>query len=141
MRKGVKEGDRFDGYILKSKLGEGGMAEVFRAERKGVDGVAREVCIKRILPQLATEASIVEMFIDEARIASKLRHGNIVTVEDYGRHEGLPYMVMSWVNGVDANTLLKRLQTQQQLMPVDAALHIIGCVLRGLEYEIGRAHV
>lgn len=134
----MKEGDRFEGYLLKNKLGEGGMAEVFRAERVGEHGVVREVCIKRIRPSFATDSAFVEMFVDEARIASTLRHGNIVAVEDFGRHEGVPFMVMTWVNGVDAATLLRRLHAQQQSMPIDATLHLLNCVLRGLEYAHGK---
>ncbi len=130
----MKEGDRFEGYLLKNKLGEGGMAEVFRAERIAERGVTRDVCVKRILPALSADAAFVEMFIDEARIASTLRHGNIVAVEHFGRHEGVPFMVMTWVNGVDAARLLRHLRTQHLHVPVDAVLYIIDEVLRALEY-------
>lgn len=79
----METGDRIGRYVVKGKLASGGMAEVYRAAREGVLGVSREVCIKRMRRELGGP-EFVEMFRDEARIASQLRHPNVVGVEDFG---------------------------------------------------------
>jgi serine/threonine protein kinase len=130
----VREGDRFDHYLLKEKIASGGMAEVFRAERIGVMGVVREVCIKCVRPELCTDAEFVQMFIDEARLSTQLQHANIVAVDHFGQHEGSLFMCMEWVHGTDVAQLLKKLQVLRRAFPIDAAVFVVGEVLRALEY-------
>ena len=134
----MREGDRFDNYVLREKIAEGGMAEIFRAERVGVMNISREVCVKCIRPALCTDAEFVRMFIDEARISATLRHSNIVSIDHFGAHEGALFSVMEWVHGTDAAKLAKRLAAQGRAMPVDVALFIVGEVLKALEYAHGK---
>src|SRR5438552_2812990 len=94
-------GERFGNYLLDELLARGGMAEVYRAQRIGVAGFAREVCVKRILPHVATDPGFVAMFIDEARTSSLLAHPNIVRVEDFGEVDGQYFLVMEQVQGTD----------------------------------------
>ena len=68
----------FGKYLLQRKLAEGGMAEVFLARQRGMEASRSCVVIKRILPQLCRTTEFVEMFLDEARLAARLIHPNIV---------------------------------------------------------------
>ena len=78
------EAERFGKFLLTEKVGEGGMAEVFRARTAWVEGVAKEVCVKRILPPMADDQLLRDMFVQEARIAVSLSHANIVPVFEFG---------------------------------------------------------
>src|SRR6516164_5109160 len=75
----------FGRYRLLERLGQGGMAEVFKAKSFGVEGFEKVLVIKRILPELARSQEFVEMFIHEAKLAVRLSHANIVQVFDLGR--------------------------------------------------------
>lgn len=132
------EGARFKNYVLRERLDQGGMAEIYRASRVGSFDFSREVCIKRMLPRLSSETDFVSMFIDEARISSHLRHGNIVSVEDFGNEDGQLFICMEWVNGADLKRVIKRLSADGRKMPVDAALFVVGEVLKALEYAHGK---
>ena len=78
----------FGRYRLLERLGQGGMAEVFKAKSYGVEGFEKILVIKRILPQLARSQEFVEMFIHEAKLAVRLSHANIVQVFDLGKAPG-----------------------------------------------------
>ncbi len=132
------DGGTFGQYLLKERIAKGGMAEIFAAERVGARDFRREVCIKRILPNQSHDRAFVEMFIDEARICSRLRHSNIVSIDDFGEIDGQLFACMEWVNGVDASKVLRTLATQGQLFPVDAAFFLASEVLRALEYAHGK---
>ncbi len=134
----MREGDRFDNYVLREKIAEGGMAEIFRAERVGAMNISREVCVKCIRSALCTDAEFVRMFIDEARISATLRHSNIVSIDHFGSHDGALFSVMEWVHGTDASKVVKRLAAQGRAMPVDVALFIVAEVLKALEYAHGK---
>jgi len=130
----VESGDRFGSYVLREKIAQGGMAEIFYAERHGAMSFRRPVCIKRIRPALSADSNFVQMFIDEAHTTSKLRHSNIVAVEDFGAEDGQLFLCMEWIHGLDGSRLLREVDRSGTPMPVDAALHIIGEVLKALEY-------
>src|SRR5207249_2011911 len=72
----------FGRYELHEKIAMGGMAEVYRARTPERNGFSKEVCIKRILPQHCQDESFVRMFIDEATLAARLQHANIVQIFD-----------------------------------------------------------
>src|SRR3954452_15494698 len=74
-------------YLLFRKLGEGGMAEIFLAKQLGEKGFERNVVIKRMLAHLSHAPDFVDMFLDEAKIAAKLQHPNIVSINDFGQIE------------------------------------------------------
>ena len=132
------DGTTFGQYLLKERIAKGGMAEIFAAERVGARDFRREVCIKRILPNLGHDRAFVEMFIDEARICSRLRHSNIVAIDDFGEIDGQLYACMEWVNGVDASKVARALVGGGRLFPVDAAFFVAAEVLRALEYAHGK---
>ncbi len=112
------------------------MAEVLEAVAVGEGGFERRVAIKRILPDHATDPSFVRMFIDEARIASRLHHANVVGVLDFGIAEGIPFQILEFVDGVDAKTLAKQGHATGFPMPVEVALH----VCTEIAYALHHAH-
>jgi serine/threonine protein kinase len=96
-----------DPYFIERRLAAGGMAEVFVAKRKGPHGFEKRVALKRILPQFAIEPDFVHMFIDEARLAARLDHANIVQVFDFGQHAGTFFIAMELIDGSNVNQLLR----------------------------------
>ncbi|HMY20097.1 MAG TPA: protein kinase, partial [Polyangium sp.] len=90
---------RLGKYQIIRRLAFGGMAEVLLGRLSGTDGFARDVVIKRVLPQYASNDEFVSMFRDEARITSRLHHGNIVQVVEFGEENGLYYLVLEYVDG------------------------------------------
>ncbi len=119
-------------YQVSRLLGRGGMAEVYAGSYSGAAGFERPVCIKRILPHLASDPEFREMFVKEAKLAGTLCHSNLVQVFDcIEGDEGLT-LVMELVDGVDLSQLLKCL-SDEPLSPM-LAVHIMGQVLAGLAY-------
>ncbi len=87
-------------YKLITRAGEGGMAEVWRAEALGVAGFRKRVALKRIHGHLADVEAYRAMFVREACLAAELDHANIVQVFDLGEDASGLYLVMEWVEGV-----------------------------------------
>ena len=83
-------------YQILSQLGAGGMGEVYRARDPRLD---REVAIKLLPAIFATDADRLQRFEQEARATSALNHPNILTVYDFGSHNGNPYLVMELLEG------------------------------------------
>ena len=94
-------------YLIGEKLGEGGMAEVFRGTMTGAEGFARPVAIKRILPELSTLPRFAQMFVQEAQIVSQLAHPNVVSVLDFDHDpDGRLILVLEFVEGLDLHRLM-----------------------------------
>jgi serine/threonine-protein kinase len=124
----------FGRYRLVELLGNGGMAESFRAVMEGPHGVARTVVLKRILPRCAGNAAFVKMLMTKARIWAMLRHTGIVKVFDFGEIEGVYYLAMEYVNGITLAAFLSGLARKRRHMPVSLACSIIGQVADALAY-------
>jgi len=110
----------FGRYLLIERLRKGGMAEVYRAVRKGGDG--KVVAIKRLLPQLATDPELVSMFLNEARLVAVLRHRHIAQVLDLGRIDEDYFIALEYVAGQDLRSLFARGQQGAPLPPPLLAL-------------------
>jgi serine/threonine protein kinase len=126
--------DAIDPYIIERRLAAGGMAEVFVAKRIGPHGFEKRVALKRILPQFAVESDFVNMFIDEARLAARLDHANIVQVFDFGKTEGSFFIAMELVDGSNVNQLLRAVAARDEAVPLDMALHIVHEAAEALAY-------
>jgi serine/threonine-protein kinase len=122
--------ERLGRYQLVSRIGRGGMAQVFHARQQGIGGFERDVAVKVLLPEYASEGDFVDMLLDEARIAGAIGHPNVVGVIDVGQENELFYLVMEYVDGTDLRSVLRSAQTGR--LPLNAALYITGEVLRGL---------
>ncbi len=125
-------GSHFSRYVIDSKLATGGMAEVWRARLQGVRGFEKRIVLKTMLPQLAGRADLVEMFINEATIASAFNHPNIVHVFDFGQLEGRDFIAMEFVPGVTLRFAHKRMLARGQRLPVAVALHVLVDVCQAL---------
>lgn len=121
-------------YRVTRRLGQGGMAEVFEAVSLGSGGFERRVAIKRLLTVHVTDASFGRMFLDEARIASQLHHGNIVAVLDYGVADGHPFQVLEYVDGMDAAHLTALGEHFGTPLPIELALAICTDIAHALEH-------
>ncbi|HSF40854.1 MAG TPA: protein kinase, partial [Thermoanaerobaculia bacterium] len=92
-------GERFGQYTLLEKIAVGGMAEVWKARMRGVEGFQKTVAIKKILPHMTDNSEFVGMFIDEAKLAAQLSHPNIVHIYDLGKLGRDFYIAMEYVEG------------------------------------------
>lgn len=121
-------------YVLVRKLAEGGMAEIFLAKLLGADGFERNVVIKRMLPHLTNNPDFVEMFRDEARLAAKLAHPNIVQIQELGFAEGCYYICMEYLAGEDFSTTLRLAGRKRQYVPLPVVLRVLIDAARGLHF-------
>lgn len=121
-------------YYLLDRVAVGGMAEVFRAKRKGVEGFEKVVAVKRILPHLSANKEFVEMFIAEAKMVASLSHPNIAQIFDLGKIEDSYYIAMEFVQGRDLRTILSRARSDDSRLGVDLAALIASKVGAALEY-------
>jgi len=123
---------RVDRYELVGEIASGGMATVYLARLTGVGGFQRFVAIKRLHPHLATEKEFVEMFLDEARIAARIHHPNVVPILEVGASAVGYYLVMEYIEGDTLARLLARAATRGKRLPVGIALRIALDMLSGL---------
>jgi len=126
--------DRFGPYELLDRVAIGGMAEVFKAKRGGVEGFEKIVALKRILPHLSDNKEFLDMFVDEAKMVAGLAHPNIVQIFDLGRIEKSYYIAMEYVHGHDLRTIMKRAREKGLRMPLDLSLRVVSQVCAALEY-------
>ncbi len=119
-------------YEVIHRLGHGGMASVYLGRAIGTAGFERLVAVKVIHPHLAREPEFVEMFLDEARIAARIHHPNVVEIIDLGHDDDLFFMVMEYVEGETLSSLLRQLRKQDELLPLSAALQIVADACKGL---------
>jgi serine/threonine-protein kinase len=110
------------------------MADIYLARARTDLGAARLVVIKEITPKLADAPSFAEMLVSEAKLASRLRHANVVQVEDLGRDGGTLYIAMEYVEGMDLRNLIRRASRQKVALPVEFSLLIVAETLRALAY-------
>jgi len=123
-----------DDYQLLHRIGTGGMAEVFVAEKKGPEGFAKKVAVKRILPHLIDDRGFREMFLEEARLAARLTHPNIVAIYELGETGGVFFIVMEYIAGVSLQWLIERRAADKAPLPAPLVAQIAIQVLDGLAY-------
>jgi serine/threonine protein kinase len=122
-------------YVLHSELASGGMATVHLGRLRGEAGFTRTVAIKRLHPQFAKDPDFVAMFVDEARMAARIRHPNVVPTLDVITDRdgaGETFLVMEYVAGESLSRLLRALKTKNRLVPPRIAATILAGVLHGL---------
>jgi serine/threonine protein kinase len=129
----VASGEMFGRYRIRGVLEEGGMGRLYVAERTGVEGFTKVVALKRILPHLAHDPKLREMFITEARVAARLDHPDIVTTFELGEVDGNYFMSMEYLPGEDLAKILSKCTTTQP-MPIEIAATLAQRVADGLHY-------
>jgi serine/threonine-protein kinase len=113
------------------RLADGGMGRVDLAMRR-VGGFKRMYAIKRLHPHLASDPDFRAMFLDEARIAGRLRHPNVVGVLDVGEDAQGPFLVMDFVDGLPLSNLMRLARKSEEPIPVQLCLRIAIAVAQGL---------
>ena len=124
-------------YEVLTQLASGGMAAVYVARAKGVAGFERLVAIKVLHPHLAYEEEFISMFLDEARLAARIRHPNVVPTLDISDTEGDGFfLVMEYIEGDHFGTLLGAAAKNGQRLPIPVVSKVLIDALGGL----GAAH-
>jgi TonB family protein len=133
--------DRFGQYEILERIASGGMAELYKARRSGVEGFEKIVAIKKILPHLADNEEFIGMFADEAKLAAQLNHPNIVHIYDLGKIDGGGYFIaMEHVDGRDLRAILESARELGTPLPVPLAVYIASKVASALDYAHRRKH-
>jgi serine/threonine protein kinase len=118
-------------YRPLAQLGQGGMARVILCARQGPANIQKLVVVKEIREELANDAEFVTMFMDEARLATRMGHPNVVHTFDVGAEGNRFYMVMEYLEGQPMNAVLGRVKRK---LPLATHLRILGRILSGLHY-------
>ncbi len=120
-------------FVVYEKIGEGGMAEVFLAQKRTKNGVAQRVVLKRLHVHLAQEPDLAHSLVDEAKVAAHLSSGNVAQVLDLVEHDGTLYIAMEYVEGLDLNHILQLFTRHQLRVPLSFLFHVFTGVLNGVE--------
>ena len=110
-------------YHLLDRIAFGGMAEIYRAKTFDGNGHAHLVAVKRVLAHLAEDDDFIQMLVDEAKIASVLRHTSIARVYEFARAGGEYFIAMEHVDGKDMRTILERTRQRKNAMPPEHAAY------------------
>ena len=121
-------------YRIIAKLGEGGMAHVFLAVAHGPIGFSRLSVLKVVRPHLAEDPEILQMFLDEARLAGRLNHANVVQTYEVGEEDGRYVLVMEYLEGQPLRALQRRTKENVDTIPLPLQLKILVDALSGLHY-------
>ncbi len=119
-------------YALYDEIASGGMASVHFGRLLGPVGFARTVAIKRLHPQYAKDPEFVSMFLDEARLAARVRHPNVVPTLDVVAEAGELFLVMDYVEGESLSRLVRAMKTRGEHVPHDVVVAVLCGVLQGL---------
>ncbi len=111
-------------YHLLDRIAFGGMAEIYRAKTFDATGQPHLVAVKRVLAHLAEDDDFIQMLVDEAKIASVLRHPNIARVYEFARAHGEYFIAMEHVDGKDMRTVLERCRSKKKPIPPEHAAYI-----------------
>jgi serine/threonine protein kinase len=120
--------------VLVDRISSGGMADVYIGKAVGIRGFSRTVAIKRIHPHLLERQRFLRMFSDEAKIAAKLVHPNIVQIYDLGEEDGVPYIAMEYVPGRDLYHVVQRIVDRGHRCPWSFATRVVTEVCDGLQH-------
>jgi serine/threonine protein kinase len=119
-------------YTLHAELAAGGMATVYLARQTGAVGFGKTVAIKRLHPHLARDQYFVTMFLDEARLAARITHPNVVPILDVVQSESEIFLVLEYVRGETLAGLLRAARKKAVKVPVPVAAAIAIGLLAGL---------
>ena len=115
------------------RIGSGGMADVYLARARGEGGFEKQVAVKVMHPHLARNERAVEHFLDEAKLAARISHPNVVQIQDLGKIGNDYVIVMEYVDGVDLEKLLAAGRAAQRPLPLEIGLGILCRICDGLD--------
>jgi len=120
----VRRAQQLGRYHLLDRIAFGGMAEIYRAKTFDANGTPHLVAVKRVLAHLAEDDDFIQMLVDEAKIASVLRHQSIARVYEFARAHGEYFIAMEHVDGKDMRTVLERCRAKKKPIPPEHAAYI-----------------
>ncbi|MGE5343741.1 MAG: protein kinase domain-containing protein [Candidatus Omnitrophota bacterium] len=129
-----EDASEFGGYELLELIGRGGMAEIYKAKRKGVKGFEKIIALKKILTGFGNDPNLIEMFVDEARIAAQLSHPNIVQIYDFDKKDDYYFIAMEYVHGKNLGFVLQKLSQKGTCMPEVLSIYLMLKILEALNY-------
>ncbi len=121
-------------YQILRRLGAGGMAEVFLAKSTGAEGIEKILVVKRVLPTFARSEKFIAMFLEEAKIATRLNHPNIVQVYAFEQVKDEFLLAMEFVDGLDLGRLVAAARRKGSRLPHTIAAYVTMEVAKGLDY-------
>ncbi|MBM4380924.1 MAG: serine/threonine protein kinase [Deltaproteobacteria bacterium] len=113
------------------------MAQIYLARKQGLEGFSKFNVVKRILPHLSENDEFVKMFLDEARIAARLDHPNIVQIFDFGAADDTYYIAMEYIHGEDVRRVWKAAEAAGRTIPVPLVCRVISDASAGLDFAHG----
>ncbi len=126
---------QFGKYVLLEEVASGGMAVVYKALGKTIDGKNHYFAIKRILPNYSADEEFISLLKDEAKLMVQLNHPNIVSLIEFGKVEEDYYISMEYVEGTTLKGLIQKvLATNNTAITIDMATHIVREIAAGLSY-------
>ncbi len=128
----IRPGTRLGRYEIVTHIAAGGMANVYLGRALGVAGFQRLVAIKLLHPHVAADRQFITMFLDEARLAARVRHPNVVATLDLQHGADGHYLVMEYVEGDSLLGLLRQTAKLNKPMPAGIAIRIMLETLHGL---------
>ncbi len=121
-------------YLLGDRLGTGGMGEVYLAVQTGIGSFEKPLALKLLLPHLSGRENAVRMFLDEARLAARMNHGNITQIFDVGVVDGRYFIAMELVQGVSLAALTAALAKRQSPPAIELVLYVARSLCEGLHH-------
>jgi eukaryotic-like serine/threonine-protein kinase len=121
-------------YRLIDVIATGGMGQLHLAAKSGLEGFTKIAAVKCILPELAETPQFRQMFLEEARLAARLDHPNIVSTFELGEADGSYFIAMEYLPGEDLAAVFNRCKINDQKMPIGIALTIASACAEGLHF-------
>ncbi|HVH41967.1 MAG TPA: serine/threonine-protein kinase, partial [Labilithrix sp.] len=131
---GTRRAVGFGKYRLFARLGSGGMADVYLAVAHGAMNVNRLVVVKRLRDEHTNESNSREMFLNEARLAARLNHPNVIQTFEAGSEAGSFFLAMEYVDGQPLSRVLTSLKRQGEVLEPRLAARVCSDALNGLHY-------
>lgn len=127
-------------YRVGKKLGVGGMATVYDAVKEGTDGFKKRVALKRIHDHLAEDKRIIELLVDEARLASMIDHPNVCQVLDFGVDATGHFMALEYLDGFTLRQIFEVIQEDRSIVTDPRHQLVVSRVIAGLAEGLHAAH-
>ena len=124
----------FGRFEILGRIARGGMAEVYLAREWDESGKARHLVVKRVLPEMEGQPELLQMFLDEGVIATRLYHDNICHVYECGEVDGKTFMALEWVWGPSMQDVIGRAADRGGVVPWPVAVKIVAQVASALHY-------
>src|SRR5438874_636335 len=124
----------FGKYHLFASLGRGGMADVFLSVARGPMGFNKLAVVKRLRSNLADDPAFRTMFLDEARLAARLNHPNIVHTYEVGEQDGVYFIAMEYLEGQSLNKVIREAVKRNDVFDQVFCARIVSDALAGLQH-------